>query len=184
MRRGGTIVTMAVVALFVVSAGALAEPLSKIAVIDIDRVFESFPEQARVFRELNDRRDAYEERMNEYSEQIDDLELKIIDAKKAENDVEVARLEREREDVLQDRRTYHEIMTRRIKDAYRRIAEGEGIVGEILKVIDFVAVDEGYSIVLDAGDSRIFWFSKEIDITDMVISRLRAISLAEQKRGP
>jgi len=178
MSRSTRVIALAAVILAATASVAVAESLSKIAVIDIERVFESFPEQSTVFRRIDDMRNDYDEWMAERDQQLDEVELAIIDAKEAGDEVEVARLETMKTDILENRRTYHEIMTRRIQEAYQEIAEGEGIVQEILRAIEFVSIDEGYSAVLDAGDSRLWWYSKEIDITDMVISRLRAMSMA------
>ena len=42
--------------------------------------------------------------------------------------------------------------------------------------IEFIAVDEGYTLVVDSSDLNIIWYSTEIDITDLVIQRLRALA--------
>jgi outer membrane protein len=178
MKRSLRITGIAIVLVTLIASVSFAESLSKIAVIDIERIFESFPEQSRVFQRIDDLRNDYDAWMAERDQQLDDVELQIIDAKEAGDEVELARLEQMKTDILENRRTYHEIMTRRIQDAYQEIAEGEGIVQEILRAIEYVAIDEGYSAVLDASDSRIWWYSQEIDITDLVISRLRAMSMA------
>ena len=162
------------VVFLVLCATAYGEPPSKIAVVDISKVLESFPEESRVFRTIERLRETYEERMAEYTQQLDDIELAIIDAKNDEDDLEVSKLEDKKKDVQDDRRTFHDIQTRRIQNAYKELSEGEGIVEEVFKAIEYIAINEGFSIVLESTDSRIWWFSKEIDITDLVIDRLRA----------
>lgn len=165
-------------ALFFVCIASLlsAEPLSKIAVLDIDRVFENYPEESRVFRQIDELRETYDERMEEYAARLDELELAIIDATEAGEELEVERLELERDDFRENRKTYHEIMTRQMETAYEQIAEREGILNDILKAIEYVSIDQGVSAVLEADDSRLWWYSQEIDITDLVINRLRAIA--------
>ena len=158
---------------------AASEPLSKIAVIYLGTVLESFPEDARVFRRIEELTDTYESRMDEYSLELDDIELELLEAKENGNELEVAGLEATRADFIENQRTYHEIMTRQIKRAYDDIAQVEGIAEEIMQAIRFVAINEGFSLVLDAEDPRLYYFSKEIDITDMVISRLRAVAFVE-----
>ncbi len=157
-----------------------AEPLSKIAVVYLGTVLENFPEDARVFRRIEELTDTYETRMEEYSIELDDIELELLAAKENGDEIEVARLETTRADFIENRRTYHEIINRQIKRAYDDIDQMEGIAEEIMEAIRFVAINEGYSLVLDAEDPRLYYFSKEIDITDMVISRLRAVAFREQ----
>jgi len=162
--------------------GSSGESLSKIAVVYMDRIFESYPEDARVFRAIEELRNTYETRMEEYAFELEEIELNLIAARENGDEVEVAELEATRTDFVSNTRTYHEIMTGRIKSAYEDIAEGEGIVQDIFEAIRFVAIDEGYSAVFDAEDSRLYYFGKEIDVTDLVIRRLRAVALAEPNR--
>jgi Skp family chaperone for outer membrane proteins len=45
------------------------------------------------------------------------------------------------------------------------------------KAIEYVAINEGYTIVLDASAiTTIIWWSLEIDITDLVIERLKEMA--------
>ena len=153
-----------------------AEQLSKIAVLDFERLYESYPEESRVFRQIDELRRTYETRMDEYAFQIDEIDLAIIDARNADDEFERERLELTRQDIVEDRRSYNEIMIRRIETARRAIAEGEGIAREILRTIEYIAIDQGYSLVVASDTSGLLWYSKEVDITDLVINRLRAIT--------
>ena len=165
---------------FVPVVQTYSEPLSKIAVIYLDKVLESFPEDARVFRRIEELTYTYETRMEEYAIELDAIELELLAAKENGDEIEVAGLEATRADFVENQRTYHEIMNRQIKRAYDEIYEVEGIAEEIMEAIRFIAINEGYSLVLDAEDPRLYYFSKEIDVTDMVISRLRAVAFVEQ----
>ncbi len=170
-------VFIATAILIVVCTGALvAEPLSKICVVDIRRVIENFPRDSQVFRSLTRMQEQLEARMAEYDEQINELEMEILEAREEENELEVEKLKNRKADRQEDKKTYYRIMTERINSAWEEIREGEGIVDDILKAIEFVTVDNGYSMAFDLSDKSILWYSKEIDITDKVIARLRQIA--------
>lgn len=160
-----------------VTVPGYSEQLTKVAVIDLEKVFASYPQDADVFESIDLLRDDFEERINVYTQMIGDLDRKIDDALKVEDEITAERLENERNELVSDRALYAEIMNRRLMDAYRRIAsDGEGIVEDVLTAVERVATDEGYSLVLDSDDLRLLWYSKEIVITDLVINRLRAIA--------
>ncbi len=167
---------VAIVILVLASVAAAGAPLSQFAVVDIQKVIESFPEDSQVFRSIERMREQYEERMAEYNQQINEVEMQILEASDADDENREEDLRNERSRMQEDQRTYHRIMTDRINAAWKDIREGGGIVDSILKAIEFVCVDNGYSAAWDISDKSILWYSQEIDITDKVITRLRQIS--------
>ena len=59
------------------------------------------------------------------------------------------------------------------------LKEGSGVAEIILESIEFVAINEGYSIIYDAEDTNILWYHKQVDLTDKVIEHLRALARRE-----
>ena len=44
---------------------------------------------------------------------------------------------------------------------------------EIVNQIQYVAESEGYSIIFDSKDRNIIWWTHSVDITDLVMKKLR-----------
>ena len=85
-------------------------------------------------------------------------------------------MQREVEDFKAFIRKWNETKLKEIDLARSELLEGAEIVRDILKAIEFISVNEGYTIVFDVSDNDIVWHSMEIDITDLVIRRLRALA--------
>ena len=47
------------------------------------------------------------------------------------------------------------------------------IISKIVNQIQYVAESEGYSIIFDSKDKNIIWWTHSVDITDMVMRKLR-----------
>jgi len=160
-------------ALLLVAAGAgYAEQLSKIAAVDFQQVIDNFPSGSPAFSKLQILKNAYEEKRQDYLEELNNKELKLLEAKERGNELEIARLEREISDYKAFIRQWQEIKIEEIEIAQREFLEGRDIALDILKAIEYVAVNEGYTIVLDANATSVIWLSPEIDITNLVIERL------------
>ena len=160
---------------FVTVAG-WGEQLSKIGIVDFSKVVENFPSGSAAFRKLDLLKTEYEERIQQYQMDLNEKELSLLDAKERGTDLEIARLQREVEDFKAFIRKWNETKSKEIDLARSELLEGAEIVRDILKAIEFIAVNEGYTIVFDVSDKDIVWHSMEIDITDLFIRRLRALA--------
>ena len=47
------------------------------------------------------------------------------------------------------------------------------IISKIVNQIQFVAESEGYSVIFDSKDKNLIWWSHSVDITDLVMKKLR-----------
>ena len=163
--------------LFVFAAGfAYSEQLSKIAVVDFQEIIDNFPSGSPAYSKLQVLKNAYEEKRQEYLQELNDKELKLLDAKDAGNELGIARLEKEIADFKTFIRQWQEIKTKEIEIVQNDFLRGRDIATDILKAIEYVAINEGYTIVLDANATSVIWLSQEIDITDLVVERLKAMA--------
>jgi outer membrane protein len=152
------------------------DQLSKIAVVDFQEVIDNFPNGSPAFSRLQILKDAYEEKRLKYLAELNDKELELLDAKKRENELEIARLEREITDFKTFIKQWQEIKIEEIQIVQKEFLQGGEIALDMLRAIEFVAINEGYTLVMDANDISVIWWSPEIDITDLVINRLKAMA--------
>ncbi len=165
-----------VVFLLVVSGVVFPEQLTKIGVVDFQEVIDNFPSGSPAFSRLQILKDAYEEKRLEYLAELNEKELELLDAKKREDELEIARLEREIADFKTFIRQWQEIKIEEIEIVQNEFLKGGDIALDMLKAIEYVAINEGYTLVLDANDISVIWWSQEVDITDLVVNRLKAMA--------
>jgi Skp family chaperone for outer membrane proteins len=159
--------------LLCITTFAPAEQLSKIAVVDFQKIVDNFPSGSPAFSKLQLLKDSYEENRLEYLAELNDKEQELLEARERGNSIQIASLEREITDFKIFIRQWQEIKIKEIEIVQNDFLQGRDIALDILEAIEFIAINEGYTIVLDANDVSVIWLSQEIDITDQVIHRLK-----------
>lgn len=158
---------------------AAAESLSKIGVVDISKVLENFPTDSSAFRKLDLLKLEYDDKLPEYLRNLQDIEQRLLDVQEEGSEYQIASLEREVEDYKNFIRTWRDTMIKRINTARENLADGSPIIIDVMKAIEWVAINEGFTLVFDAAERNIIWWSMEVDITEMVIERLRVLARTE-----
>ena len=64
------------------------------------------------------------------------------------------------------------MMTNKINRLRENLQASSSLSAEILQAIEYVAEEEGYAVIYKAQDPNILFFSKDVDITELVIRRL------------
>ena len=170
MKKG---IVLSACIVLLLSGLAQAEQLSKIAVVDFQKIVDNFPSGSQAFSKLQLLKDSYEVKRLDYLTELNDKEQKLLEAKERESDLVIANLERDIADFRIFIRQWQEIKIKEIEIVQNDFLRGHDIAMDILQAIEYIAINEGYTIVLDANDISVIWLSQEIDITNLVINRLR-----------
>ncbi len=152
------------------------EQLSQIAVIDLSKIVSNYFKESQAWRELEDMTKSYEEEKNRILEEIEQLEERKIEALNEDDEKKALEIDNEifnKKEYLQE---YSRIKYNQIQKKRNNLIESPTFLSEILNVIKYVAENEGYSIVLRSRDPDLMWWSSEIDITDLVLERLRELA--------
>jgi outer membrane protein len=150
-----------------------SEQLSKIAVIDLSEIVSSYYKESAAWRELEELTKKYEEEKDSILEEISQLESRRVEAIKEGDDQEELRLDDEifkKKEYLQE---YTRIKFNQIQKMRNSLVESPTFLSAILREIRVVASLEGYTMVMRTNDPDLMWWSPEIDITPLVIERLR-----------
>ena len=89
------VIILSICALLAISGVATAEQLSKIAVIDFQKIVDNFPSGSPAFSKLQLLKDSYEEKRLEYLTELNDKEQELLVARERGNNIQIANLERE-----------------------------------------------------------------------------------------
>ncbi len=159
--------------LFIISTSfLLAEKLTMIGVVDLTKIVSDYFKESTAWREIDELTNKVDETTNEKMDEIRELQGQKITAENNNNDNLVLRLD---DDILKKQQylqEYHKIMSDRIASKKENLLTSSGFSKEIIETIQFIAENEGFSIVLRKKDPNILYYNYEVDITEKVIERL------------
>ncbi|MFP4330598.1 MAG: OmpH family outer membrane protein [Alkalispirochaetaceae bacterium] len=159
--------------LFFLFLGALlhGEQLTTVAVINIDRVYNTFYRDSQGVRELERLRTEYQSEIDQQLRELESLRDQRLQARNRGDQRRVSELDRE---ILE--------MTRFVEDLGRRRREqlqlqqeqllSNEFLNQLQQAIQFVAESQGYTVVVRSDTSGLQWWSQEVDISDLVLERL------------
>ena len=156
------------------SAGVFANPLSKIGVINFTRIIEDYYSESAVWREIDSMRNEYQRGLNTIVNEIEQLRNQQLEAQRVNNDILALQLgERlfQRQEYMKE---YHNVWSTRIDRRIQTISASDTITAEIYSVINYIAETQGYSVIFRTQDPNILWYSQAVDITDLVLDRLKS----------
>ena len=156
-----------------------AEILSKIGIVNFSRIVEDYFAESAAWREIDSMRERYQEGKDEILEEIDELRVKKLEEERQGNEREALRLEDRIYQKQEYLKEFHSVWTNRINAKIETIYQSSTFTAEILDAIEYVAENEGYSIILRSQDPNILWYNREVDITELILERLRWMASRE-----
>ena len=149
-----------------------SQVISRVGVVDLSKIFSQYFRESVSFRKIEELQTTYEEERRSIISQIDKLNEDKLDAQRDNNQTLVLRIEKQIEEKQEYLKDYHSVMTNRINRLKESMQASSSLSSEILQAIGYVAEQEGYAVIYKAQDPNILYFSKDADITDLVIQRL------------
>ena len=151
-----------------------AEPLSKIGVVNFTRIIEDYYSESSAWREIDSMRNEYQRGLNTIVNEIEQLKTQQLEAQRQNNEISALQLgERlyQRQEYMKE---YHNVWSTRIDRAIANMSTSNTVTTEIYTAIRYIAETQGYSVIMRTQDPNILWYSQSIDITDLVIERLKS----------
>lgn len=156
-----------------------AEILSKIGIVNFSRIVEDYFAESAAWREVDSMRERYEEGKNGILEEIDELRAQKLEAERQGKEREALGLEDEIYQKQEYLKEFHSVWTSRINFKINTIYQSSTFTAEILDAIEYVAENEGYSVIMRSQDPNILWYNHEVDITELILERLRWMASRE-----
>ncbi|TVQ39853.1 MAG: OmpH family outer membrane protein [Spirochaetaceae bacterium] len=157
-----------------VATGA-AEQLTTVAIINIDRVYNTFYRDSQEVRELERLRREYQDEIDAQVRELQNLRQRHTIALDQNNTITATRLESQ---IAEKERFIEDLARRRRAQLEARQARllSDDFLNRMQQAIQYVAETEGYTVVLRADTEGLQWWSSTVDISDKVLARLRTIS--------
>ena len=144
-----------------------------IGIIDSNRIYEVYFAESKSVRDLEDFRSTIQAEIIMYTAEIDELKIRKLDAQKSKNDSLVLSLEdqiHEREQFLRD---FKSIRSKQYNDRITALKDYDFQL-ELIDAIEFIAIRDGFSLVLDRRTIAPLFIAAEVDITERVLAYLFA----------
>lgn len=168
--------TILLMFLFGAAWSVAAEQLTTVAVVDMEQVLNQFFSESQAVRAWRSDVEAFDEQRREIETEITDLEDQRLAAVERGNDTTALRLEGQ----IDERRSFltEFVRIRRAQLERQRealLAGDDQFFRELDAALAFVAQNEGYTLIVDSEQRGLLWFSDQVDVTQMVVSRLREV---------
>ncbi len=160
------------------AAGAGAQQITRVAVLDFNRILASRSKDASSLKDFELKKSLIQAEIDRRGDEIlrllaQKVEVEKTDAKAA------ARLREEIDAKKRQLSEYAAVKQRELDDEAARLVSADAFAQALYKQVQDIAEAEGYSLVLNirSADSvmkSVFWYSQMIDITEKVLQALDA----------
>ncbi len=166
---------LAVIVFLTLGASAFGEQITRVGVLDIEKVYSVYFRESRAVKELQDKKEEVLREIGRIDEEIQTLENQKLQAESDRNSDQALKLDSEIFKKKQYRDDYRRIKMDQLRKMSERVSLSDAFLDELVAAIQQVAEAEGFSIILNKSgqfDQFFFFYTKEVDITDKVIQEL------------
>ncbi|MDR2942189.1 MAG: OmpH family outer membrane protein [Treponema sp.] len=157
-----------------VSCVLYAQQLTRIAVIDMPKVYTAYFRDSRLVRQFEEKSAKVQSDIDRMTKEIQELRSKHADALLRDDQTEVLRLETlitRRSEYLKE---FYQTKTAELENEKRKLMQSGSFLDQVYDEIRYIAESEGYSMVFDLKQfPAILWYSNTIDVTDKLIANLQ-----------
>ena len=164
-------ITLLVVMMLFVAAGPLAAQDAKIGIIISDRILNEYPEAQDAQKILEEEITEWQRQAREMEDELTDLDQELSEGSMFYSEEKKNEMQTQFQRTMMEYREFQANIERR---AMKRNEElFQPINQKIQKVIDEIAAEDGYDIILDAVGTAIAYADPSLDITDLVLDELK-----------
>ena len=158
-------------AVLALPAPAIAQDLiTRMGVVDLDRVVRAFYLESEAFRTYQARRAQVIAERERIEEDLHRLELRLVDARQGGDRSLALRLEQQVFDTKEHLSQYVRVMNDQLQRTYNELKTSDLFIGELAEALRYVAEALGYTVILDTDD--VLHWDTDVDLTDDVIAEL------------
>ena len=157
----------------IVLVPAFAQQLTTVGVIDSFRIYTTYFSQSAAVREVENFRADFQAELNRHAQELRTLQQRKIEADARGDEAAALRLNDEifqKGMFIQD---FQRIRQRQLEQMQTNLTQNDAFLQQLQSAVRLVAEAAGFTVILDAGNPALQWWSQEVDITDRVIARLR-----------
>ncbi len=152
---------------------AYSEQIPKIGIVNYSKVLSSVSGDSRAIQEVERLVKNYEDGVAVIKNEITSLEERKLYFLNSNDEYNALKMDEQIEKKQQYLREYSRLKLANIEDRKKHFMSSPELLGEILDKIEYIAESEGYSIIFNSKDPDLIWWSQSVDITDLLIEKLK-----------
>jgi outer membrane protein len=166
-------VTGFVLFLLLLSGLVFGQAITTVGVIDTARVYSTFFSQSAGVREIENFRAEFQADLNRHAQELRELQNRKLDADRRGDESASLQLDNQIFQKAQFIQDFQRIRQRQLEQLQSNLSQSDSFLRELQTAIRLTSESAGFTVVLDARNNALQWWSPEVDITDRVIARLR-----------
>lgn len=152
----------------------MAQEITKVAVVDLQRINDNFRTESQASRDYEQKKEKVFAETKKLQDEILDLKNKKLEAQQKGKDAATIK----KYEALISSKTkflteYVATKNEELKNLNAKLLASNAFYESVYNAIKTVAERDGYTLVLNVQTHGIIWYSQTIDITDLVIERLK-----------
>ena len=164
-------------ALVALAAQAFGQQITRVAVIDLQKVYMTYYKDSQAVRSLEEEKLRVTEEIRRLNDEIKDLQRQRLEVLASGDAATLKSFDENLYRKAQFLSDFVKIKQADLEEKAKVLSKGDAFVQMLYRTVQSISEKEGYSLVItsrDAADvgSSVIWFSPMIDITDMVIQAL------------
>ncbi len=169
MNRVRTLAPLIILFILVVAGASYAQQATKIAIINSQKAFEVSVEGKRIVSQMQDRDTKIKNDLQKLDDAIRLLENKLNTGRLTMTQEALLGIQADIEKKTTERKRYEEDQAREAQQFSANLVQR--IRGEMVTIIENLAKERGFELVLDLATSGVVTYTPAIDITDEVVRR-------------
>lgn len=169
MNRVRTLAPLVILFILVIAGASYAQQVTKIAIVNSSKAFETSIEGKKIMGQMQDRENKIKNDLQKLDDAIRLLENKMSTGRLTMTNEALAAMQSDVEKKTTERKRYEEDAAREAQQFSASLVNR--IRGEMVTIIENLAKERGFEIVLDLQTSGVVTFNPAIEITDEVVRR-------------
>lgn len=168
--------SLMVILLVSATVSAFANQITKVGVVDRAKILQTFYTQSQATRELDEMKESIQNELVRLSEEIKMYEERKLSAENKGDETEALRLDNIIFNKRQYMQDYYRTKNNQLSEKQKNLSQDIEFARELLETINFIALSQGFSIVMDKTTPGLMWWNEEVDITNMVLEHLQSLN--------
>ena len=154
--------------------GIFAQQITKFAVVDTARVYQSYYKDSKAVRDYESKKSDFQAQIDSLTQELKDLNSQKIEFERSGRTLEANNIQEEINAKKQYVTEYTRSKNAELAELKKSLRADDKFYQKLYTILEDVAEREGYSMVLSVQQNNaILWYSDSVDITDKIIDKLK-----------
>lgn len=156
-----------------VSSFAQQQMIPKIGLINYSAIVKEYVPFNPLYDEIKKLNNEYEKEVAEISDEIKEMEEKRDSYLESGMEKTAKKLDEQITNKKNYLVQFSAAKNYEIEQKKLLVSDSTNALEKVINEIQYIAESEGYSVIFDSNDKNIIWWSQSVDITELVIKRLK-----------